>query len=97
MKMDSRGYWAGLERIREDLDWIGGYRIGGNWTESEKTKRNQIELKRTRESWRGSEAREGNQRDTKGLARRRVGWRQRKIVRAEDWKVQRGRSCAQRL
>ena len=68
MKKASKGYWAGLERIRED--WIEGYRIGGNWTESGETKRYQRELKRTGESWRGSERRERDQRDMEGLERR---------------------------
>ena len=78
MKKESRGYWAGLERIRED--WIGGYRIGGNLTESEETKRNHRELKRIREILSGPEAREGGQRDMEGLERRGVDWRQRKTV-----------------
>ena len=84
MNKESRGYWAGSERIRED--WIGRYRIGGNWTESEETEKNQRELKRIRESVRGPEAREGDPRDIEGLERRGVDWRQRKIGRGEDWK-----------
>ena len=43
-------------------------------------------MKRTRESWRGSEGREGDQRDMEGLERRGVGWRKRKTVRVENWK-----------
>ena len=76
MKKESRRHWAGLERNRKD--WIGGYRIGGNLAESEETKRNQRELKKTRESWRGSERRE---KDMEGLERRRVDWRQGKTER----------------
>ena len=43
--------------------------IGGN---QRKLKRNQRELNNTGESWRGSEAREGDQRDMQGLERRGV-------------------------
>ena len=46
-----------MERIREG--WIGGYRIGGNWTESEETKRNQRELKRIRRKGRDIEKNRG--------------------------------------
>ena len=41
---------------------------------TEESKRNQIEQKKTRESWRESEAREGDQRNMEGLEWRRVDW-----------------------
>ena len=40
-------------------------------------------MKWTGENWRGSEAREGDQRDMEGLERRGVDWRQRKTGRGE--------------